>query len=195
MKLPKVPNGNSFYIEYTLIMEDETPVLISDIQGLKAYIQYENSGKNYFPEYEYTNNTLTIHVLPEHTPKIGFYRVVLSGIYQGENIRRNPACVHIVEYSEESGLGMCEDANLQIIRLKIVDKLSVWNGGISDSVRWGNITGDINNQTDLKKELEKIKDLIPDLEGYATEEYVKNYVDSIVGIINEQLEDRLNGNT
>jgi hypothetical protein len=186
MELIKIRKGNSFPLVVTLKDNQGAAVPPSAVTGLKTFLcpQY---GPKTIVEYVIANGAVNIHVTPAVASITGKYRLVITGAYAGESVDRNPYAFEIVSNVEdERPAGSRADIDIDpvLISADLVVGAS-GDGPVVINAVWGEITGDIESQTDLTNKLKEVEnnaaaDVIQEINnlGFQTKSQVADAVTS-----------------
>lgn len=131
--MDKIKQGNSFIVQYSInqIVDGvETPINISEFNDLSVSIKPVLHELELFPKYEYSENVISISILPKHQPYLGQYRVIFKSKLNTNVVFRNPIAYQIVQNVEDESNGSNGDINIQ--RIQIVDTIGLSVSGSFD---------------------------------------------------------------
>lgn len=157
---------------------------ITSNQCISAY--YTSGGATYFAMgkiYGFRHkrdNTVLKNLIPAReisTNNIGMYDIVNNTFINGSGIKQfiaGPIVADILKISAD--LSSKQDTLVSGINIKTLNNESLLGSGNIDisSAEWGNITGDLADQTDLSDSLQNVREVA---EG-KTKSYVVSYVDN-----------------
>lgn len=184
--MDKIKQGNSFIVQYSInqIFDGvETPINISEFNDLSVSIKPVLHELELFPEYEYSENVISISILPKHQPYLGQYRVIFKSKLNTNVVFRNPIAYQIVQNVEDESNGSNGDINIQ--RIQVVDTIGLSVSGSFDvSKMWDALSGEGSEQIHASHILDATSDInsrISKLEDSVAEQHVYKTSDLVVG--------------
>lgn len=184
--MDKIKQGNSFIVQYSInqIVDGvETPINISEFNDLSVSIKPVLHELELFPEYEYSENVISISILPKHQPYLGQYRVIFKSKLNTNVVFRNPIAYQIVQNVEDESNGSNGDINIQ--RIQVVDTIGLSVSGSFDvSKIWDALADEGSEQIHASHIIEATSDInsrISKLEDSVAEQHVYKTSDLVVG--------------
>lgn len=184
--MDKIKQGNSFIVQYSInqiIDGVETPINISEFNDLSVSLKPVLHELELFPEYEYSENVISISILPKHQPYLGQYRVIFKSKLNTNVVFRNPVAYQIVQNVEDESNGSNGDINIQ--RIQVVDTIGLSVSGSFDvSKMWDALSDEGSEQIHVSHILDATSDInsrISELEDSVAEQHVYKTSDLVVG--------------
>ena len=187
MSIDKIKQGNSFVIQYSInqvVDGVETPINISDFSDISLSIKTTLHDLELFPEYEYSENVISISILPKHQPYLGQYRIIFKSKLNENIVSRNPIAYQIVQNVEDESSGSSGDINVQ--KIQVVDTISLSVSGSFDvSKMWDALADEGSEQihvshifdatSDINSRISKLEDSVAEQHVYKTSDLVVGY--------------------
>lgn len=185
--MDKIKQGNSFIVQYSInqiIDGVETPINISEFDDISVSIKPVLHELELFPEYEYSENVISISILPKHQPYLGQYRVIFKSKLNTNVVFRNPVAYQIVQNVEDESNGSNGDINIQ--KIQVVDTISLSVSGSFDASKMWNVLGEegseqihashiIEATSDINSRISKLEDSVAEQHVYKTSDLVVGY--------------------
>lgn len=184
--MDKIKQGNSFIVQYSInqiIDGVETPINISEFNDISVSIKPVLHELELFPEYEYSENVISVSILPKHQPYLGQYRVIFKSKLNTNVVFRNPIAYQIVQNVEDESNGSNGDINIQ--RIQVVDTINLSASGSFDTSKmWDALGEEGSEQIHVSHILDATSDInsrISKLEDSVAEQHVYKTADLVVG--------------